>query len=215
MPPPAAAPPQPNGDLAARFTRAWRAIGGRAPKTAYRRIVQLYTEGRFYHDLGHLHGMFQVADELIPEPLSPTLTIAIFLHDAVYDPRRHDNEHASALLARDLLPHATPAIRKRIAALIEATEHHHASDPETELLIDLDLSFLGAPRPVFMANLEKLVHEFGHLTRDQFIAGQARYLQDLLDRPAIYYTPVFRRRFERRARANLRAAIALSQKATP
>jgi predicted metal-dependent HD superfamily phosphohydrolase len=205
--------PSPHGTdsqaLACRFAAAWRDLGATGdPAAEFAELSARYQRGRHYHDLGHIAAMFAMADRWVPTPLSPALTLAIFYHDAIYDPQRHDNEARSAELARARLAGAPPATLAHIAAAILATEHHLSDDPETQLLIDLDLSFLGASVKVFSANVTKLIREFAHLPRTTFLHGQARYLQPFLDHPHIYYTPVFRQRFEARARRNLQRFIA-------
>lgn len=195
--------------LATRFGDAWRALGARGDAAAaFAELAALYGQGRHYHDLGHLAAMFAMARRWVPAPPSPTLTMAVFYHDAVYDPRRHDNEARSAELAVARLAGAAPADLALIDLAIRATERHQAEHPEAQLLIDLDLSFLGASQRDFAANVTKLVREFAHLPRADFLRGQARYLRAILDQPHIYYTPAFRRRFEAPARRNLQRFIA-------
>jgi predicted metal-dependent HD superfamily phosphohydrolase len=195
--------------LAERFQGAWQALGAKGDAAAaFAELTDRYGHGRHYHDFGHIAAMFAMARRWVPAPLSPTLTMAIFYHDAVYDPQRHDNEARSAELAVARLAGSPPAALALIDLAIRATEHHQADHPEAQLLIDLDLSFLGASLREFAANVTKLVREFAHLPRQTFLRGQARYLQPFLDQPHIYYTPVFRQRFEARARRNLQRFIA-------
>ena len=83
----------------------------------------------------------------------------ILLHDAVYDPRRADNERQSAALAQELLTTVVPeATLRRAVRLIEATERHQvpADAPKTDaadisIFLDMDLSVLAAPQEAFDA----------------------------------------------------------------
>src|SRR3954466_1141667 len=55
---------------------------------------------RHYHNLEHLAEMFGVADRLALETDDPgAVRLAVWFHDAVYDPRANDNEARSAELA--------------------------------------------------------------------------------------------------------------------
>ena len=56
---------------------------------------------RHYHTLAHLRQMFAVLDGPLPAASDPgALELAVWLHDLVYDPARHDNEQRSARSAR-------------------------------------------------------------------------------------------------------------------
>src|SRR4051812_48511424 len=75
-------------------------------------LVAAYSApGRHYHTLEHLHEMFRVAGRLAnPTDDTGPLHLAVWFHDAVYDPRAKDNEPRSADLAVDLLgPVGVPA----------------------------------------------------------------------------------------------------------
>ncbi len=196
-------------DFRARFIRAWTDCGGRNAAESYRRLLECYACGRVYHRFDHIAAIFTVADEILgSDALSPEQTIAIFYHDAVCSPGNHDNEAQSAeLLRRELGADAPPEIVDHIATLILATEHHRADDADAQLIIDLDLSFLGLDKEAFRMNVEKLVSEFSHLSRHDFLEGQKQYLQPFLDRRHIYYTTAFRTRFEDQARDNLKHFI--------
>ena len=67
--------------------------------------------------------------------------LALWFHDAVYDPRASDNERQSAQLARARLaelglPHA---VVDDIEAHVLATARHSHGLPDTDLVVDLDL----------------------------------------------------------------------------
>jgi predicted metal-dependent HD superfamily phosphohydrolase len=59
---------------------------------------------RHYHNLEHLAEMFRVAARLTLITDDPSaVQLAVWFHDAVYDPRASDNEARSADLAATLL----------------------------------------------------------------------------------------------------------------
>src|SRR6185312_1709518 len=107
---------------------------------------------RHYHTFEHLDEMFQVAGRLMAITDDPrSLQLAIWFHDAVYDPRAKDNEARSAELAVTLLgPIGVPLSALDAATrLIQATAHltnpKPPGDRETSILLDADLAILGSP----------------------------------------------------------------------
>lgn len=114
-------------------------------------IVAYSAQDRFYHNPEHLSELFQVASvhagntddaEVVP--------LAIWFHDAVYEPRPHDNEMRSAELVVDLPdPIGVPAsVTEKVVRLIRPPSHHRLSDQpadqDTVTLLDVDLAILGA-----------------------------------------------------------------------
>src|SRR5688500_4761545 len=102
---------------------------------------------RYYHTLEHLAEMFAVAARLTSITDDPAaLHLAIWFHDAVYDPRAKDNEARSADLAVVLLgPVGVPrSTLDQVVTLIHATAHHSAAEPaedrETRRLLAASLA---------------------------------------------------------------------------
>jgi predicted metal-dependent HD superfamily phosphohydrolase len=54
-----------------------------------------------------------------------------------------------------------------------------------------------------------IAREYARLPQERFREGRAKLLRGFLERPALFATPAFRRRRERRARRNLARALAL------
>jgi predicted metal-dependent HD superfamily phosphohydrolase len=141
---------------------------------------------------------------------------AILLHDAIYEPRRKDNESRSAALAAEMLKDVVPeATLGRTLRLIEATAHHAipAGLPADEaadmaLFLDMDLSILGAAAEVFDAYEAGVRHEYREVPEAAFSAGRAAILEGFLAREALYFSDWGRDRFEASARANLARSIA-------
>src|SRR5262245_23632307 len=91
------------------------------------RLVVAHSEPhRHCHTLEHLAEMFKVAGKLGDVATDPTaVQLAIWFHDAVYDPKAKDNEVRSGELADELLrPLNIPDdTLRRVGALIRATAH--------------------------------------------------------------------------------------------
>lgn len=141
---------------------------------------------------------------------------AILLHDAIYEPRRKDNESRSAALAAEILKDVVPEpTLDRTLRLIEATAHHKipADLPAGEvadmaMFLDMDLSILGAPPEAFDAYEAGVRHEYRDVPEEAFRVGRAAILEGFLARDALYFSAWGRERFEAPARENLARSIA-------
>lgn len=196
----------------ARWRDTWRELGATADEDLYRAVVARYREPqRRYHTLAHLGYCFERFDEARSVARRPAeIELALWFHDAVYDPRRADNEARSADWAR-LVVHAAglpEAVADRVQALIMATRHETAPrDADAQLLVDVDLAILGAA-PVRFDEYERRIRaEYAWLSDADFRAGRGTLLRRLLARPRIYGTGYFFERCEARARSNLARSL--------
>ena len=167
---------------------------------------------RRYHDIHHIDYCLQLFDTVRawlrnPDPIE----LAIWFHDAIYDSHKSDNEESSARLADSALtqlgvPRAT---RQSVCDLILATKHNAPpADPDAALLVDIDLSILGQPAPIFDAYEAGVRFEYAWVSDSDFRAGRSKVLQSFLDRTRIYTTDYFSAAFESAARQNLNRSIA-------
>lgn len=167
---------------------------------------------RRYHTLAHLEACLAGLDghrELAIDPVA--VEAALWFHDAIYDPRATDNEARSAALAVMSLQ-AGGVAKERIAKinrLILATSHRIAGDadmdPDTVLLLDLDLAILGAPANDYYAYAAAIRREYIWVPEADFRQKRAAVLAAFLQRPRIYGTARFFSCHEETARANLAA----------
>jgi predicted metal-dependent HD superfamily phosphohydrolase len=137
---------------------------------------------------------------------------AIWWHDAIYDPRRSDNEARSAELARSDLPGlgASPDDVAEVARLILLTAGH-AVGPGDRLgaaLVSIDLSILSAAPEDYDAYAAAVREEYAHVPDDAWRRGRAAVLRRFLDTPSIYPDPAFAAAHEAPARANLARELA-------
>ena len=200
--------------LRANWTDAWRALGVAAPgDTLCAELQRRYAEPqRHYHTLQHLGEClvwFEREKALAERP--GEVALALWFHDAVYDVHAHDNEARSADWARTTLlaagAHADTAAR--VHALVMATRHDAVPEGrDAELLIDIDLSILGAERARFDAYERQVGTEYAFVPDDVRRPRRRAILQRFLDRQAIYATPRMHALLEARARANLQRSIA-------
>jgi predicted metal-dependent HD superfamily phosphohydrolase len=167
---------------------------------------------RHYHTLEHIAAMLDaLAQSGAPEAITPSVTLAVWLHDAVYDSRAADNEECSAALAEELLDvlRLPASLRTEVARLILLTKTHEtgAEDAAGQLLLDADLAVLGAGANAYDRYSRDIRREFGWVGDDDFRVGRRKVLESFLHRPRIYLTPAFAR-LETAARENLRREIA-------
>ena len=172
---------------------------------------------RGYHGWSHPHALLALhveVENMLHD--AEAVRCAILLHDAIYEPRRKDNESRSAALAAEMLKDVVPeATLGRTLRLIEATAHHAipAGLPADEvadmaLFLDMDLSILGAPPAIFDAYEAGVRHEYREVPEAAFSAGRAAILEGFLARETLYFSDWGRARFELAARENLARSIA-------
>lgn len=101
------------------------------------------------------------------------------------------------------------------AEIIRATAKHEVpeglSDDERAdlaLFLDIDLSILGAPEPVFDQYEVNVRREYAFVPEEAFRAGRAKVLKSFADRPAIYFSGEGQSRWDAQARRNLARSLA-------
>jgi predicted metal-dependent HD superfamily phosphohydrolase len=181
---------------------------------AFDKLVAAYSAPeRHYHNLEHLGEMFRVVGRLAGSvDDANAIVLAVWFHDAVYDPRAKDNEQRSGELAVDVLGTlGVPAsVIERVARMIAATAH--ATDPpadrDTQALLDADLAILGASEERYARYAADIRKEYEWVPEADYRAGRAAVLEQFLARPRIYHTQIMFEEGEARARANLKAELA-------
>jgi Uncharacterized protein conserved in bacteria len=191
------------------WQRAWIGIGATGEGGAlFAQLMAAYAEPqRHYHTLQHL-GECLLAFDRAHALAAHTheVELALWFHDAIYDIKAHDNEQRSADWARDALRDAGVAAEaaQRVHALVMATRHTAVpSGHDERLLVDIDLSILGAERTRFDEYEQQIRKEYAYVPGFLFRRKRREILKGFLDRPAIYSTPYFHDALEARARDNL------------
>jgi predicted metal-dependent HD superfamily phosphohydrolase len=201
----------------ASWQRLWRELGADpVPAGLYNQLVAAYSEEqRQYHTLQHLRECLAHLDAAASLALHPAeVELALWFHDAVYDPLRNDNEERSAEWAwRSILAAGCGEdLAQRVQALVLATKGHSASDDaDTRLLLDIDLAILGAAPARFDEYERQVRAEYAHVTEAEYRFGRAEVLAAFLGRPRVYLTAVFHDALEHRARENLGRSLSALQ----
>ena len=197
-----------------RWQTVWQKLAAlRIPEDALDELIRLYSSpDRYYHNLTHIQDCLSLLDQTRPLAAHPEeVELAIWFHDAVYDPKRSDNEQKSAQWARAVIQEAglSSDIAEKVANSILATRHlAKVTDPDAQLVVDIDLSILGRDPGIFWRYEENIRKEYAWVPEGVFEHERVKILKRFLNRPQIYYHREYRERFEATARTNLEQAIA-------
>lgn len=189
---------------------------GPAAQAVLDELVQAYSEPhRHYHTIKHVTALLQLLDKHGREVLDRNaVALAILFHDVIYDPARHDNEHASADLASERLAPLgfSDQLIAKVKGYILATRHGQSpptiNDADLALLLDLDLSILAAPPAEYRTYAQAIRREYAHVPDGPYRLGRRRILEGFLARERIYQTEQLRVLWDERARTNIAGEIA-------
>lgn len=184
-----------------------------AAREAFQELNNQYSgSDRYYHNLEHVGDVLDVIDELKESARDlGTVQLSAWYHDVIYDTRAKDNEVQSAAYAeRRLSALGLPSTTaKRVGDLIRATETHFAPDGDVDcqILLDADLSSLGADEDTFARHSQALRKEFDWVPDREYQLSRARFLSGILERKRIYLIDQVFEKYEEQARVNLTQAI--------
>lgn len=199
-----------------RFEALWRRCvaspSAASPAEVHDRLRDLLgSPHRHFHNLDHIRDCLRRADEVAPLLADrDAVEMALWFHDAVYEPGDPSNERRSAELFLALSVGARPAFRRRVCELILTTRH--SASPrgcDRRFIDDIDLAGFGAPWDEFMRQGALLRKEFSMQTDAEYHRGQLFFLRMLARRPAFFASDYFRDRYETAARDNLRRLLGL------
>ncbi|MBM82176.1 MAG: N-methyl-D-aspartate receptor NMDAR2C subunit [Planctomycetaceae bacterium] len=169
---------------------------------------------RHYHNSGHVAdclAQFDFASEQLVIENADEIEFSIWLHDAIYSPRKSNNEAKSANLAQQILRDggAGQATIGNIQRLIMATKHEAVPLAfDEQLIVDIDLSILGRDATAYDAYESAIRREYAWVPHPMYAKKRTLVLEAFLERDRIYSTDIFFDQFEAAARDNLRRAIA-------
>lgn len=186
---------------------------------AVRSLIDRYSEPhRAYHNLTHILDCIdelnefdhQYKDDLTGIPGLPALdrsklVLAIWYHDAIYDPKAKDNEEKSAeifTLEAQSAGMSSEAVRD-IGDMILATKSHVSEHPNTSILLDIDLSILGRDPVTFAEYDAQIRAEYDFVPRLIYYPKRYEIMQGFLKRPRLFITDYFHKKYDAQARTNL------------
>lgn len=181
---------------------------------------------RRYHTWEHVLACFD-ALACITTARLPEVELALLFHDAVYEPLSPDNERRSAelLVEEGRRFWMDEGLLQRASRLVLATRHDErgraeeagaADAPEACIVLDADLSILGAEPATFDAYEREVREEFACVDDACWAVGRRRVLASFLERAAIYSTRRGVKLWEARARQNIeRSLVGVPHMAAP
>ncbi len=188
---------------------------GRDDQPIWREIVRRHTEAhRHYHGLAHLRALKQLMRKHAHEAGIYARTpphLAVWWHDAIYDPQARDNEERSADLARTDLTRLgfDPATIDETCRLILMTKNHWSggSAGDGDYFLDADIAILGAPPAIYDTYAAGVRQEYAWAPDPAYRSGRAAFLNSALARPRLFRTDVFEDTYAKQARVNMRREL--------
>ena len=184
-------------------------------ETTFQQLAAAYgASDRHYHTLRHVQvlvGAVQREAAALHDAL--VVQLAVWFHDAVYNPLRDDNEARSAVQAREFLAETTlsKARQQRVAFLIECTKDHTQPSPpddtDLQLFLDADLGILGASEKDYWQYARQVRQEYQLVPDFLYRRGRRKVLTKLLTTPVLYRTTAYRAQLDAAARRNLQAEL--------
>jgi len=175
-------------------------------------VIDRYNEPhRFYHNIKHLIHVLEQFDFAVEhigvsQNTAAIIEMAIWYHDAVYNPDKNDNEFQSAELFAE---HAQAMdinvnIINDVKRIILVTENHHlASSLDEEIMSDCDLSPLGFTKEGFDKSDKDIRKEYPNTPAIE----RKKALEKFLKHNGIFKTTIFKKAYESQALENIKEKI--------
>lgn len=175
-------------------------------------LVEAHAEKhRAYHTLDHIAACLNHLDIISGETDHPQeVEMALWFHDAIYQPFSASNEEDSAKWATGWLTEAGAGQKsvRRIEGHILATKSHgSAAALDQQYMLDIDLSILGTSPDIYMEFERNIRREYKRVPGFMFRKKRKAILEGFLDRSVIYLTDHFRGALEKQARSNISVAV--------
>lgn len=188
-------------------------------------LEKLYREKhRAYHRLKHIGQFLDYLHRFCASKSGarPGLAqrIAVFYHDAIYDPTRKDNEYRSWLMAKAFIESviADSVLRAQLLRDVEgfimATASHvdkHAvsgvKQEELDLFLDCDLLILASSPRAYDVYCRQIRFEYSHFSDVDYRAGRKAFLSKFVEVPVLFRTAAVKAYADKRARDNMRREL--------
>lgn len=165
---------------------------------------------RHYHNLTHLDALCMELESHRQSFVSwDAVIFAIAYHDLVYNTLKSNNEEKSAATAVARLTKIAPpeSLISACERFILATKRHEASDGETNLFTDADLSILGTDIDTYKEYAKKIRREYSIYPDIVYNPGRKKVLKHFLRMEKIFKTDAFFEKYELSARRNLQSEL--------
>ncbi|MDH0031948.1 MULTISPECIES: metal-dependent hydrolase [unclassified Acinetobacter] len=177
------------------------------PQKMLNKLISAYSEKqRAYHTVQHLYECLTLLESVKPYLNDAhAVALALWFHDAVYDPKAKDNELKSAelfeqCLAADLSDQTVIKIKQWILA----TQKHAPTDElDLQFLLDIDLAILASSPARFVAYEQQIQQEYVWVDPEIYSVKRKEVLRYFYQTEPLYQTEYFQQNFELQAKQNL------------
>lgn len=181
------------------------------PQKIYDELIAAYSEKqRAYHTVQHLYECLSLYELIRSELNDPySVALALWFHDAVYDPEAKDNELKSVeLFEQAMSQDLSSDTLEKIKRWILATQKHALTD-ETDLqfLLDIDLAILAATPERFIQYEQQIQQEYSWVDPEVYSIKRKQVLIHFYQSEPLYQTVYFQKNFELNAKDNLRRIL--------
>ncbi|KXZ63913.1 hypothetical protein [Acinetobacter venetianus] len=181
------------------------------PQKIFNKLIAAYSEKqRAYHTVQHLYECLVLLESIRADLKDAySVELALWFHDAVYDPQAKDNELKSAELFEQYLSQDLSIdIVQKIKRWIIATQWHEVTDElDLQFLLDIDLAILAASPERFDEYEQQIQQEYAWVDPDVYSIKRKQVLAHFYQAEPLYQTQYFQKNFEQRAKGNLKNII--------
>lgn len=180
-------------------------------KALLRLLLDAYSEPqRHYHTIQHIVeclAFFHQIKNQLNDPIA--VELAIWFHDAIYNPQAIDNEEKSAELMEQYCSQLfeKAQLQKVYEWIIATKKHSPATDQDLNYLLDIDLAILGSSKRRFAEYEQQIQQEYSWVDADLYRVKRAEVLNYFLEMKPLYQTEYFRDLLQAQAKYNLTSSL--------
>ncbi|WP_296281699.1 metal-dependent hydrolase [uncultured Acinetobacter sp.] len=180
-------------------------------KALLRLLLDAYSEPqRHYHTVQHIVeclAFFHQIKNHLNDPIA--VELAIWFHDAIYNPQATDNEEKSAELMEQYCSQLfeKAQLQKVYEWIIATKKHSPAIDQDLNYLLDIDLAILGSSKRRFAEYEQQIQQEYSWVDVDLYRVKRAEVLNYFLEMKPLYQTEYFRDLLGVQAKYNLTSSL--------
>jgi len=191
-----------------RWNGLCQRLGIAADGETYADLITAHAQKhRAYHTLDHIAACLRHLDSVKDKVESPEeIEMALWFHDAIYEPFSDSNEEDSAEWAADWLQARgvdKPVIARITDHILDTKSHETPENLDGRFMLDIDLSILGTPREIYDEFERNIRREYRRAPGFIFRKKRKAILEGFLARERIYATDHFHEILETQARINL------------
>ena len=174
-------------------------------------LLDAYSEPqRHYHTIQHIVeclAFFHQIKNQLNDPIA--VELAIWFHDAIYNPQAIDNEEKSAELMEQYCSQLfeKAQLQKVYEWIIATKKHSPAIDQDLNYLLDIDLAILGSSKRRFAEYEQQIQQEYSWVDADLYRVKRAEVLNYFFEMKPLYQTEYFRDLLEEQAKNNLTSSL--------